>query len=135
MENKDGTVTDQTGLGLTFTELCCSECASDCHEAYCLSDERDNKMYFNRKGYLVRTEDPNKCKNILTYDGNNNLIKITDATGRAITLKYSNNRLSQMEDAGGKKVSYTYNSSHKLIKITFICICPRISCPKPMCAG
>lgn len=67
-------------------------------------------------GELLDIYDRDGNKVVLTYDGNGKLEKITDASGRALTITRSDGIITKITDHVGKEWRYEYDNSH-LVKV------------------
>ena len=108
MEDSDGSIKDDAGLGLTFTHEC--ECYCGCKTNYSISDEQGNKMLFNEDGKLIQLTDAHGNISYLTYT-NENLTKVVDGNGNTATFTYQNGKLYQIIDADGDALTFGYNGN------------------------
>lgn len=106
MEDSDGSIKDDAGLGLTFTHEC--ECYCGCETKYSIADEQGNKMLFNENGKLIQLTDAHENISYLSYT-NGNLTKVVDGNGNAATLTYQNGKLYQIIDADGDALTFGYD--------------------------
>ncbi len=106
MEDSDGSIKDDAGLGLTFTHEC--ECYCGCETKYSIADEQGNKMLFNENGKLIQLTDAHGNISYLSYT-NGNLTKVVDGNGNAATLTYQNGKLYQIIDADGDALTFGYD--------------------------
>jgi RHS repeat-associated protein len=82
-------------------------------------EQTDGKQYFFKKIFLYTARldsivDNNGDRLELTYNSNNNLVSITDAVGREITITYSGNRIKRVyepPDISAPYLEYFYESS------------------------
>ena len=107
MEDSDGLIKDDAGLGLTFAHEC--ECCCGCKTNYSISDEQGNKMLFNEDGKLVQITDVHKNISCFTYT-NGNLTKVVDGNGNTATFIYRDNKLYQIIDADGDALTFSYKN-------------------------
>ena len=106
MEDSDGSIKDDAGLGLTFTHEC--KCYCGCETNYSIADEQGNKMLFNENGKLIQLTDVHGNISYLTYT-NGNLTKVVDGNGNVATLNYQNGKLHQIIDADGDALTFGYD--------------------------
>ena len=115
MEDSDGLIKDDAGLGLTFNYEC--KCHCGCKTKYSISDEQENKLLFNEDGKLVQLIDTHGNISYLTYT-DENLTKVTDGNGNVATFTYQNGKLYQIIDADGDALTFGY-SGDMLTTITY----------------
>ncbi|MBO5967055.1 MAG: hypothetical protein J6S14_00985, partial [Clostridia bacterium] len=116
VKNDDETITDTTGLGLTYTEV---------GNQYHITDEIGTKMIFNSDGLLEELCDANGTKSILTYSEDGKLVRIENGvrddgstTPQIITLTYEQNKLVKVQESGGYTITYEYDGKY-LKSITY----------------
>lgn len=75
------------------------------------------KEFFNHKGNLVRREDPNKNYLKLEFNAQDQLIRVSDASGRQILFNYykDSKRVQSIVSPTGKKCQYQYDKAGHLI--------------------
>ena len=115
MEDSDGSIKDDAGLGLTFNYEC--NCHCGCKTKYSISDEQENKLLFNEDGKLIQLIDAHGNISYLTYS-NGSLTRVVDGNGNAATFTYQNGRLYQIIDADGDALTFGY-SGNMLTTITY----------------
>ena len=99
-------------------------------------------LYYNEQGLLVKSIDALGNVTLNTYDGNFNLVKVTNAFGESQTYSYNAagevtsstdflgnttyfayagpfNKLASMTDANGNTTTYAYNSAGDLLSTTY----------------
>lgn len=121
--NNLSTGKDEDGLGYTLDII---EIGSDtdCEKAYFrLTDESDNRMYFDYIGKLLKIIDTNGNSVNIAYDTelNTRIETITDGAGRIYKFNYANlysNICQSITDPAGRSVSFTYTDDY-LTSITF----------------
>ena len=115
MEDSDGSIKDDAGLGLTFSHEC--NCHCGCKTKYSISDEQENKLLFNEDGKLIQLIDTHGNISYLTYtDGH--LTKVVDGNGNVATFTYQNEKLYQITDTDGDTLTFGY-SGNQLTTITY----------------
>ncbi len=89
---------------------------------YAMSDDAGNEKYFDYNGRLRGCKDSNGNEQVITYDANGKLSKITDPVGRQVTFGYTGILLTSITDPSGRVTKYTYSTSNNksyLTKITY----------------
>ena len=112
---KDGSAyKDEDGLGYTMT--------IDSAKNYIIADKQDGKLLFNDGGFLTGIEDTNGNRQIIAYQYENNMHRITtvqDPSGRIFTYRYNSaGQLASITDPAGRATTYTYGDGTHLTKIT-----------------
>ena len=97
---------DIEGLGYTLENTCDCEPMEGC--AHVITDERDNKMYFNSAGRLVGMNDAYNNQLHFEYSGEY-LIKISDESGNFVDFIYSASKLSALKYNDGESYEYVYD--------------------------
>ncbi len=101
-----GEFIDEDGLGLTLT-------ADDTAEyEYIIKDKDNNQLLFNRDGTLAKMVDRNNNATTYTYDSAGKLTRITDASGRYVTLSYNGTNLTTLTDTAGRVTTYQYSTAY-----------------------
>lgn len=89
---------------------------------YAMSDDSGNIKYFDYNGRLRGIKDSNGNEQVITYDTNGKLSKITDPVGRQVTFGYTGILLTSITDPSGRATTYFYTTSNNksyLTKITY----------------
>jgi YD repeat-containing protein len=86
--------------------------------SYTVHQKNGSRLEFNAQGRGTALVDANGNRTTLTYDGQSQLIKVTDAVGRAINLSYSGGRLTQIVDPAGRTFRYEYDAAGNLARYT-----------------
>lgn len=97
---------DEDGLGLTLTV------DSSVANLYVIKDQDNNKLLFNADGMVEKMVDRNGNTTTYTYDSAGKLTKITDASGRSITLAYTGTNLTSLTDTSGRTTTYQYSATY-----------------------
>ena len=87
-----------------------------------ITDRRGNTtvFYYNDRGDVIRTENPDSEKNGIktySYDELGNKLTETDELGRTTTYTYSNYDLTSVTNALNKKLEYGYDTKSRIISI------------------
>jgi RHS repeat-associated protein len=110
------TISDELNLGLTLNK--------ESDGTISISDKKSNKIDFN-----ASTDDLNYIKdangNTMTFsygtgnfNGVRNLTKVTDGTGKSVSLNYTNSLLTSIVDTSNRTTYYNYDGSGNLTSIT-----------------
>ena len=76
------------------------------------------RRYFDEVGLLTNIVDKNGNELYFTYDNDDNLITVSDDTGKELSLSYTDGHLSSVTDPVGRTVHYSYDSEGYLIEYT-----------------
>ena len=83
---------------------------------YTVAKEDDTKLVFDGLGHLDYLEDRASNRVTLSYT-NDTLVRVTDASGRWLSLTYSSSKLSVVKDSSNNTLaSYEYYSGTNLLK-------------------
>ena len=102
---------DEDGLNMTITKN---------SDGYVLKDKNGNTMKFIKQGstaYLSQIEDVSGNKNIIDYDTNKKIVKITDANNSEINISYKDNAITVVSPDQTVTLSYLNN---KLKSMTYL---------------
>ncbi|MDI6591952.1 MAG: DUF6531 domain-containing protein, partial [Patescibacteria group bacterium] len=109
-KNPDGSYKSPAG--------CHSKLTKNPDGTYTLRRKYGDELYFDSQGKLTSIIDRNGNQVILTYIGNN-LVTITDTSGRKITLDYDGSgRIIKLTDPLHRSTTYTYDSNNNLSSVT-----------------
>jgi len=111
-KNPDGTYTSPTGIDATLTKP---------GSTYTLTFQKSGEKYnFSSGGFLTSDVDKNGNQISFAYNGNNNLVSITDTQGRVTTFAYTAQpfKVSSMTDSSGRVYSYGYDGSSYVTSYT-----------------
>ena len=117
-ENEKTTYEDEDGLGLTLTF---GSKDDGKYERYYLTDKKDNKLVFNKKGNLIASKDPEGNKVAITYDANETkILSVTDGAGLTYEINYETNSdyIANIKNPSGQVIDFTYSSGY-LIEIAY----------------
>ena len=89
-------------------------------DRYVLTDRQGVKYWFESADhhYVTRIEDLNGNALALSYNPSRELIAVTDASGRQLTLTYTANKLTTITDPAGRVWHYAYDGDGNLAQVT-----------------
>ena len=120
LKESNGEYKDEDGLNLTLTT------SGSGNKKYCITDDKDNKRYFDTNGRLTSIEDnqptPNTVTITYTTTTGRLIQRITDGAGRKYNFTYTNGLLSRISYTGKgtseySHVAFTYTGTN-LTQIT-----------------
>ncbi len=117
-ENGTTKYIDEDGSGL---ELTIDGTDGQVGTEYVITDEKDNKLYFNYRGRFTKTVDSNENTVTVNFSEGSytNIESVTDASNNAITLtKNADNYLTSVKDPSERITTYEYDENNRLTKIT-----------------
>ncbi len=116
-ENGTTKYLDEDGLGL---ELTINGTDGQVDTEYVITDEKDNKLYFNYRGRLTKTVDSNNNTVTVNFSEGSytNIESVTDASGNKITFEIieSSTYIRYVVDPSGRKTGYKYDGG-KILEI------------------
>ena len=86
---------------------------------YTLTEKATEFLTFSSAGLLTTISDLNGYQTALAYNGSDQLISVTDASGRVLQINHGSNGLvSSVVDPMGRTTTYAYDGSGNLISVT-----------------
>jgi len=85
---------------------------------YSESNQAPTIYHYDKKGQKIKEISPLETERSFKYDGNGNVIELTDEDGNATVYEYNmNNQVSAIAFAGDKRVCYRYNKAGQLVEM------------------
>jgi len=85
---------------------------------YSESNQAPTIYHYDKKGQKIKEISPLETERSFKYDGNGNVIELTDEDGNATVYEYNmNNQVSAIAFAGDKKICYRYNKAGQLVEM------------------